>query len=156
MREECEHNHRFSLFVSHCFLHSRQLKRGFTIWSFLSCFHTLSWKMRIENNDVSGHILLALFSIRPNIESHYSAFSSVRGADANVLNCLKQDRESTEGYSKSIVQKNNDKVRKRDWSQQEEHIQVPKGPDQVSGGVSVPCRHATPVVNVLWKPLKIR
>ena len=25
--------------------------------------------------------------------------------------------------------------------------------DQVSGGVSVPCRHATPVANALWKPI---
>ena len=25
------------------------------------------------------------------------------------------------------------------------HMQVPKGRDHVSGGVSVPCRHATPV-----------
>ena len=32
----------------------------------------------------------------------------------------------------------------KDWSQQLEHMQVPKGMDQVSGGVSVPCRHATP------------
>ena len=43
----------------------------------------------------------------------------------------------------------------KDWSQQVEHMQVPKGRDQVSGGVSVPCRHAKPVANVLWKPLKI-
>ena len=27
------------------------------------------------------------------------------------------------------------------------------GQDQVSGGVSVPCRHATPVAYALWKPL---
>ena len=27
------------------------------------------------------------------------------------------------------------------------------GRDQVSRGVSVPCQHATPVANVLWKPL---
>ena len=27
--------------------------------------------------------------------------------------CVKQNRESTEGYSKSIVRKNNDKFRKR-------------------------------------------
>ena len=44
----------------------------------------------------------------------------------------------------------------KDWSQKVEHMQVPKGRDQVSEGVSVPCRHATPVANVLWKPLKIR
>ena len=67
---------------------------------------------------------------------------------------MMQNRESTEGYSKSIVHKN--EARKKDWSQQEEHMQVPKGRDQVSGGVSVPCRHATPVANILWKPLKIR
>ena len=30
------------------------------------------------------------------------------------------------------------------------------GQDQVSGGVSVLCWHATPVANVLWKPLAIR
>ena len=44
----------------------------------------------------------------------------------------------------------------KDWSQQVENMQVPKGRDQVTGGVSVPCRHATSVANVLWKPLKIR
>ena len=27
------------------------------------------------------------------------------------------------------------------------------GQDQVSGGVSVPCRHATPVADAPWKPL---
>ena len=27
------------------------------------------------------------------------------------------------------------------------------GQDQVSGGVSVPCRHATPVADALWKPI---
>ena len=43
-----------------------------------------------------------------------------------------------------------------DWSQHVEHMQVPKGRDQVSGGVSVPCQHATPVADVLWKPLKFR
>ena len=26
------------------------------------------------------------------------------------------------------------------------------GQDHVSGGVRVPCRHATPVADVLWKP----
>ena len=30
------------------------------------------------------------------------------------------------------------------------------GQDQVSGGVSVLCWHATPVANVLWKPLAVR
>ena len=30
-------------------------------------------------------------------------------------------------------------------------MQVPKGLDQVSGGASVPCWHATPVADALWK-----
>ena len=42
------------------------------------------------------------------------------------------------------------------WSQQLEHQQVPKwGRNQVSGRVSVPCWHATPVANAPWKPLII-
>ena len=42
----------------------------------------------------------------------------------------------------------------KDWSQQVEQMQVPKGRDQVSGGVSVPCWHATPVAYILLKPLQ--
>ena len=33
------------------------------------------------------------------------------------------------------------------------HASPKVGQDQVSGGVSVPCRHATPVANALWKPM---
>ena len=66
-----------------------------------------------------------------------------------------QNRESTDGYSKTMSGKITTSSEK-DWSKQVEHMQVPKGRDQVSGGVSVPCRHATPVANVLWKLLKIR
>ena len=32
-------------------------------------------------------------------------------------------------------------------------MQVPKGRDHVSGGVSVPCQHATPVADALWNPI---
>ena len=53
-------------------------------------------ELRIENNAISGHILLALFSSRRALLSilralvvHYSAFSSVLLTDANVLNCSK-------------------------------------------------------------------
>ena len=43
-----------------------------------------------------------------------------------------QNRESTEGYSKSIkITRSSEK----DLSQQVEHMQLPKGRDQVSGGV---------------------
>ena len=39
-----------------------------------------------------------------------------------------QNRESTEGCSKCIVRKNNDKLndKEMDWSQQEDLMQVPK------------------------------
>ena len=33
------------------------------------------------------------------------------------------------------------------------HASLKVGQDQVSGGVSVPCRHATPVADALWKPI---
>ena len=37
-----------------------------------------------------------------------------------------------------------------------EHLQAPEvGQDQVSGGVSVPCRHATPAADALWKPITV-
>ena len=35
------------------------------------------------------------------------------------------------------------------------HASPKVGQDQVSGGVSVPCRHATPVADALWKPMYI-
>ena len=33
------------------------------------------------------------------------------------------------------------------------HASPKVGQDQVSGGVSVPCRHATPAAYALWKPI---
>ena len=33
------------------------------------------------------------------------------------------------------------------------HASPKVGQDQVSGGVSIPCRHATPVADALWKPI---
>ena len=33
------------------------------------------------------------------------------------------------------------------------HASPKVGQDQVSGGVSVPCRHATPVADAPWKPI---
>ena len=52
-----------------------------------------------------------------------------------------QNRESTEGNSKSIDRKITASSEK-DWSQHVEHMQVPKERDQVSGGVSVPCQES--------------
>ena len=53
-------------------------------------------EIRLENIDISGHILPALFSISFTLVSHYSAFSSVRRTDVNVLNSLKHSRLSCE------------------------------------------------------------
>ena len=53
-------------------------------------------EIQLENIDISGHILPALFSIRFTLVSHYPAFSSVRRADVNVLNSLKHSRPSCE------------------------------------------------------------
>ena len=39
------------------------------------------------------------------------------------------------------------------WPQQENICKSQMGQDQVSGGVSVPCWHATPVADALWKPI---
>ena len=33
------------------------------------------------------------------------------------------------------------------------HASPKVGQDQVSGGVSVPCRHATPIADAPWKPI---
>ena len=41
-------------------------------------------EIRLENMDISGQILPALFSNRLILVSHYSAFSSVRRTDAYV------------------------------------------------------------------------
>ena len=41
-------------------------------------------EIRLENFDISGHILPTLFSIRFTLVSHYSPFSSVRRTDVNV------------------------------------------------------------------------
>ena len=47
-----------------------------------------------------------------------------------------------------------DMASSRNWSQQ---LKISKsqngGRNQVSGRVSVPCRHATPVADALWKPV---
>ena len=53
-------------------------------------------EIQLENIDISGHILRALFSISFTLVSHYSAFSSVRRTDVNVLNSLKHSRLSCE------------------------------------------------------------
>ena len=52
-------------------------------------------EIRKDDIDISSHILLALFSIRLTLMSHY-AFPSIRGTDANVFNCLKHSRPSRE------------------------------------------------------------
>ena len=62
-------------------------------------------EIRLENNDISGHILPALFSNRLTLVSHYSAFSSVRRTDANVLNCSKHPSPSCERNGNKVSPK---------------------------------------------------
>ena len=52
------------------------------------------------------------------------------------------------------IQKSGDKTSSGEISLDIRTHASPKvGQDQVSGGVSVPCRHATPVADALWKPI---
>ena len=57
-------------------------------FSIIDSISDLKTSLHIDmNNAISGPILVALFSIRITFVSHYSAFSSARDTDANVLNC---------------------------------------------------------------------
>ena len=61
-----------------------------------------------------------------------------------------------QGYQRSRVWKRHGKFGKsglNDWSISKS---LKAGQKQVSGRVSVPCCHATPVANAQWKPLVIR
>ena len=52
------------------------------------------------------------------------------------------------------IQKSGDKTSSREIGLDIRTHASPKvGQDQVSGGVSAPCWHATPVAYALWKPL---
>ena len=74
----------------------------------------------------------------------------------NILpRCEKQNRESTKGYSRWKVEYRHGKFEESDlnnWSTSKSHN---GGRNQVSGRVSVPCLHATPVANAPWKQLII-
>ena len=59
----------------------------------------------------------------------------------------------TQVFKVKSPEKNYDKLGKRIGLNKQNICKSQIGRDQVSGGVSVPCQHATPVVNVLWKPV---
>ena len=67
-----------------------------------------------------------------------------------------QNRESTKVCSKCIVRIIISSLKRRICLNKYTMCKSQIGRDQVSGGVTVPCRHATPVANALWKPLIIR
>ena len=77
---------------------------------------------------------------------HQKASMGVKG--------LKQKR-STEGCSKLKKSENKTSLGEIGLDMRT-HASPKVGQDQVSGGVSVLCWHATPVVNILWKPRTIR
>ena len=67
----------------------------------------------------------------------------------------KQNRESTKGFSRWKVEQRHGKFEEfglNNWSISKS---LNGGRNQVSGRVSVPCWHATPVANAPWKPLII-
>ena len=69
---------------------------------------------------------------------------------------MKQNRESTKGHSRWKVKLKHGKFEEfglNNWSISKSQN---GGRNQVSGRVSVPCWHATPVANAPWKPLVIR
>ena len=47
-------------------------------------------------------------------------------------------------------------VREKDWSQQVEHMQVQNWTGPGIKSIKRPYQHATPVANVIWKPLMSR
>ena len=106
MRREWEPKYRYSLFVSNYSLHSPQLKRSIitpqwkrgimSIDPVSTVANVENNEIRIENNEITGNNLLASFSTRLTLVSHYSEFFSVRGTNAKVLNGLKHSRLSHE------------------------------------------------------------
>ena len=75
--------------LSRCFIISVHLSVTYFLCPVSTVANVENNEKPTENNNVSGHILLPLFSIRLTHMSHYSTFSSIHKADANVLNCLK-------------------------------------------------------------------
>ena len=65
---------------------------------------------------------------------------------------MKRKRETTKGCSNSIVRKNN-KFRKRVGLNNYNICMSQMGRDQMSVGVSVPCRHATSIADAKRKPI---
>ena len=55
-----------------------------------------------------------------------------------------------------VTQKSGNKISSGEFALNVRTLASPKvGKDQVFGGVSVLCWHATPVANILWKPSAI-
>ena len=72
--------------------------------------------------------------------------------NGKVLQAVLEAKEKYRGMLE--IQKSGDKTRSGEIGLYIRTHASPKvGQDQVSGGVSVPCRHATPVADVLWKPI---
>ena len=109
----------------------------------------------ISLNLYIGEIMPHLISVR-----HVSHILITRSPSTMTMRLLennkKQNRESTEGYSRWKVEKRLGKFEKsglNNWT----HKQVPKrGTEPGVRKGKRPCWHATPFANALWKPLIIR
>ena len=65
-------------------------------------------------------------------------------------------RSEIEKVPWDILSTKSDKVWQRIGLNNQSMCKFQTGQDHVSGGVSIPCWHGTPVGNDLWKPLAIR
>ena len=117
------------------------------------CFHPQEKKLRWNDKDESGLPLIVWMHVNYCDFFRFELINAV--LHKTMIQCNVEVIAKTEvprDVRNSKVQKQ-DKFRRR-WSQHYTALANPKvGQDQVSGGVSVPCRHATPVADALWKPI---
>ena len=92
-------------------------KRRITPTKMTQIYNTRAWckvhKGKVTYRILAQYVKSCRWKVQKTVYFQYSK------------NKTKQNRESTEGCSNSIVRKNNDKFGKKDWSQQVEHMQVP-------------------------------
>ena len=89
-----------------------------------------------------------------NNDYHTCACITDRSEDLQVLQLLTHSEAKEKYRGVFEIQKSGDKTSSGEIGLDiRTHASPRVGQDQVSGGVSVPCRHATPVADVLWKPI---
>ena len=95
-------------------------------------------------NDASRYIDNIFTIENPEFEKHIPVILPPE-LQLSKASTSKQNRESTEGCLKCLVRKNNDMFGKRIVLNKLNICKSQMRRDQVSGGVSIPCLHVTPV-----------